>query len=110
MRQFENGIDCGAGDPERHPGVGHQKERRKTIEDAGALRALGEAPTLCKRHEDIFDDEIVAAGAEKASRLPGVENPARCGGKQHDANFRLPIGTQPRVAALEDDTPPDDRS
>src|SRR5215813_8676407 len=107
-RQIYDGINGRTSDTQGHPGVRHQKEWRKTIEDAGALRAFGETPALCKRDKNLLYCKIVTSGAGETSRMPGVENPARCWGKQHDANFRPLRGQLAWFAPLEDDTSPGD--
>jgi len=70
--------------------------------------ALGEAPTFLKRHEEILNEKIMAAGSKEAGRMPGVENYTGGGRKDHNARLRPPRSEFPSFAIFEDDTATDD--
>src|SRR6185312_12309077 len=77
-----------ARDDEGEEGEPRQAEDRRSIDGAAgtgtALAGLGREGAVLG-HEDVVDDDILAAGAGEAAHIPGVDHRIVAGGQQEYA-------------------------
>src|SRR5277367_2185751 len=104
--KFDKGVDGCTRDAEGHRSEGESEKAndRHPVESAG-LRALRDERrhAVRTRHREIFDAEIVTAGAAHAADPPSVYYFHRRGRKEHEAHFGHAARQTPRPCFVMDD-------
>src|SRR5579883_625958 len=97
-RQFDQGVEGAAGDAHRHPGKarGVKLQARETVEQSRLVaRSAGVAgDAKARRHKQVADRILVAAGALETDDMPDIGHPRRGFWKQEGVYGRSAIGLQ----------------
>ena len=72
---------------------------------SGHCGRFGHVRALIKRHEGVFDSEIVTAGSAHAGGVPGIADRGGRNRDQHHPRFRLTVGQPAGLAVFMDHRP-----
>src|SRR5271165_5952027 len=101
-RNLREDVDRMTGDAERDTGNcgGGKPDDRERIQWSRFDRQLLERHRVSRRHEEVCNREVMAAGAAHPRRVPGIEDPARRGGEKYHAHDRRAVCPQAWLVAV----------